>query len=62
MVKALQQVPGEPVLLEHYGDILAALGRKPEAIENYRQALLCGGPLVVLKDKIRANSKNIGKR
>jgi tetratricopeptide (TPR) repeat protein len=62
MVKALQQVPGEPVLLEHYGDILAALGRKPEAIENYQQALLCGGPPVVLKDKIRANSKNIGKR
>ena len=62
MVKALQQVPDDPILLEHYADILAALGRKPEAIENYRKALLVGGPLVVLKDKIRANTKKIGKR
>jgi tetratricopeptide (TPR) repeat protein len=62
MVKALQQVPDDPILLEHYADILAALGRKPEAIENYRKALLVGGPPVVLKDKIRANAKKLGKR
>jgi len=48
--------------LEHYADILAALGRKAEAIENYRKALLVGGPPVVLKDKIRDNIKKIGKR
>jgi len=62
MVKALQQVPDDPILLEHYADILAALGRKPEAIENYRQALLVGGPPVVLRDKIRATAKKVGKR
>jgi len=62
MVKALQQVPDDPILLEHYADILAALGRKTEAIENYRQALLVGGPPVVLKDKIRATAKKVGKR
>ena len=62
MVKALQQVPDDPILLEHYADILAALGRRSEAIENYRKALLVGGPPVVLKDKIRANAKRIGKR
>jgi len=62
MVKALQQVPDDPILLEHFADILAALGRRPEAIENYRKAMLVGGPPVVLKDKIRANAKRIGKR
>ncbi len=62
MVRALRQVPDDPILLEHYADILATLGRKPEAVENYRKALLVGGPPVVLRDKIRANSQRIGKR
>jgi len=62
MIEALRQVPDDPTLLEHYADILAALGRKPDAIENYRKALWVGGPSVVLKDKIRSNTKNLGKR
>jgi len=62
MVKALEQVPDDPILLEHYADILATLGRKPEAIEKYRQAVLVGGPPVVLRDKIRAAAKKTAQR
>ena len=62
MVEALRQVPDDPTLLEHYADILVALGRRQEAIENYRKAVMVGGPLVVLRDKIRANAQKLGKR
>ena len=62
MREALRKVPDDPTLLEHYADILAALKRKPEAIENYRKALLTGGPPVVLRDKIRANAQKLGQR
>ena len=62
MVEALRQVPDDPILLEHYADILAALGRREEAIENYRKSAMVGGPLVVLRDKIRANTQKLGKR
>jgi tetratricopeptide (TPR) repeat protein len=62
MLEALRQVPDDPILLEHYADILAALGRREEAIENYRKSAMVGGPLVVLRDKIRANTQKLGKR
>ena len=62
MMEALRQVPDDPTLLEHYADILSALGRRKEAIETYRKAALTGGPLVVLQDKIRAISQKLGKR
>ncbi len=62
MREAIRQVPDDPILLEHYADILAALGRSPEAMENYRKAILTGGPSVVLRDKIRANTRKLGKK
>jgi len=62
MREAIRQVPDDPILLEHYADILASLGRSPEAIENYRKAILTGGPVVVLRDKIRANAQKLGKK
>lgn len=62
MVEALRQVPDDPILLEHYADILAALGRRQEAVENYRKAIVTGGPAVVLRDKIRANAQKLGKK
>ncbi|NBS54093.1 hypothetical protein EBT23_00735 [bacterium] len=62
MVEALRQVPDDPTLLEHYADILSALGRRQEAVEAYRKAALVGGPPVVLRDKMRAISRKMGKR
>jgi tetratricopeptide (TPR) repeat protein len=38
--KAMKIVPGDPVILEHYGDVLAALGEKERSREAYRKALL----------------------
>jgi tetratricopeptide (TPR) repeat protein len=62
MSEAIRQVPDDPLLLEHYGDILVALGRRPEAMENYRKAIFTGGSTVVLRDKIRANAQKLGKK
>jgi len=62
MVEALRQVPDDPTLLEHYADILSALGRRQEAVENYRKAARAGGPLVGLRDKVRQNAQKMGKR
>lgn len=62
MVEALRQVPDDPILLEHFADILAALGRRQEAMEIYRKAILVGGPVVVLRDKIRSQTQKLGKR
>lgn len=62
MSEAIRQVPDDPLLLEHYADILVALGRRPEAMENYRKAIFTGGSTVVLRDKIRANAQKLGKK
>jgi tetratricopeptide (TPR) repeat protein len=51
--EALRLVPDDPTLLEHYGDIFSRLGRRGEATESYQKALLAGGPVVTLREKIR---------
>ena len=51
--EALRLVPDDPTLLEHYGDIFSRLGRRGEATEAYQKALLAGGPVVTLREKIR---------
>ena len=62
MVQALEQVPDDPTLLEHYADILAALGRNSEAVESYRKAMVAGGPPFLLKDKIHTQSRPVGQK
>ena len=62
MVQALEQVSDDPTLLEHYADILAALGRNTEAVESYRKAMATGGPATLLKDKIRTQDQPIGRK
>ena len=37
--RAMKAVPGDPVILEHYGDVLAALGQKEQARTAWRKAL-----------------------
>ncbi len=37
--RALKLVPDDPIINEHYGDILRALGREKEALSAYRKAL-----------------------
>lgn len=39
-LKALEKVGDEGTLLEHMGDILLALGRRAEALDHYRKALV----------------------
>lgn len=39
ILKALQQLPDEPIILEHYADILIKLNKPIEALEIYRRAL-----------------------
>ena len=51
--EALRLVPDDPTLLEHYGDVFSRLGRRGEATEAYQKALLAGGPVVTLREKIR---------
>jgi len=51
--EALRLVPDDPTLLEHYGDIFTRLGRRGEATDAYQKALLAGGPVVTLREKIR---------
>jgi len=51
--EALRLVPDDPTLLEHYGDIFSRLGRRGEATDAYQKALLAGGPVVTLREKIR---------
>jgi tetratricopeptide (TPR) repeat protein len=41
-----------PVLIEHYGDILYFLDQKEEAVENWKRALELGSESTVLKEKI----------
>ena len=60
--EALRMVPDDPTLLEHSGDIYAKLGQSDLAVTAYRKALVVGGPVVPLRDKIRATSSKISKR
>jgi len=41
-----------PVLLEHYGDILYFLDQKDKAVENWKRALELGSESTLLKEKI----------
>jgi len=41
------------VILEHYGDILSMLGKKDEAVEQWKKALLTGEGSKFLEEKIR---------
>ena len=56
--EALRQVPDDPTLLEHFGDVLARLGQHEKALEAYRKAVLAGGPPVPLEDKIRISCRD----
>lgn len=52
---AVREVPSEPTLWEHYGDIAAALGKKVSALEGYRKAIQFGAEDVeAVKAKIKA--------
>lgn len=37
--KALEKMPDDPVLNEHYADILLKLNKKQDAVEYYKKAL-----------------------
>ena len=60
--EALRMVPDDPTLLEHSGDVYASLGQLDQAIAAYRKALVVGGAVVPLRDKIRANKAKMSKR
>jgi predicted Zn-dependent protease len=62
MEEALRLVPDDPTLLEHSGDVYASLGDTQRALDAYYKALVVGGPVVPLRDKIRANSRKISRR
>jgi len=54
METALEKGGNEnPVLVEHYGDILYMMGNKPEAIKNWKKARLLGDGSDVLEKKIK---------
>ncbi|SKA93581.1 Tfp pilus assembly protein PilF [Paucidesulfovibrio gracilis DSM 16080] len=53
--RAVREVPSEPTLWEHYGDIAAALGKKVSALEGYRKAIQFGAEDVeAVKAKIKS--------
>ena len=56
--EALRQVPDDPTLLEHFGDIASGLGETNQAKEAYEKAILRGGPTVPLQDKIKIQRVN----
>ena len=56
--EALRQVPDDPTLLEHFGDIASRLGETNQAKEAYQKAILRGGPIVPLQDKIKIQRVN----
>ena len=56
--EALRQVPDDPTLLEHFGDIASRLGQTNQAKEAYQKAILRGGPVVPLQDKIKIQRVN----
>ena len=56
--EALRQVPDDPTLLEHFGDIASRLGQTNQAKEAYEKAILRGGPVVPLQDKIKIQRVN----
>ena len=56
--EALRQVPDDPTLLEHFGDIASRLGETNPAKEAYEKAILRGGPVVPLQDKIKIQRVN----
>ena len=56
--EALRQVPDDPTLLEHFGDIASRLGQTNQAKEAYKKAILRGGPVVPLQDKIKIQRVN----
>ena len=56
--EALRQVPDDPTLLEHFGDIASRLGETNQAKEAYEKAILRGGPVVPLQDKIKIQRVN----
>ena len=60
--EALRMVPDDPTLLEHSGDVYASLGQTQQALDAYFKALKVGGPVVPLKDKIRASTGRAGQR
>jgi tetratricopeptide (TPR) repeat protein len=56
--EALRQVPDDPTLLEHFGDVASRLGQTNQAADAYQKAILRGGPTVTLQDKIKTQTKN----
>ncbi|MEF2143940.1 MAG: tetratricopeptide repeat protein [Desulfovibrionaceae bacterium] len=53
--RAVAEVPKDPVLWEHYGDIAKALDKKISALEGYRKALQYGSEDAArVKDKIKS--------
>ncbi len=56
--QALKQVSDDPIIYEHKGDILKALGRDKEALRAYRKALTYG-PKRLLKKRLKEKIKNL---
>ncbi|WP_022663137.1 tetratricopeptide repeat protein [Paucidesulfovibrio longus] len=53
--RAVREVPKDPTIWEHYGDIAKALGKKVSALEGYRKAIQYGSEEVDrIKDKIKS--------
>ncbi|NBR62894.1 MAG: hypothetical protein EBT77_01015 [Verrucomicrobia bacterium] len=62
LAEALGTLPDEPVLLEHYGDILLVLGRNKEAGLQYQRAASQGAPSLFLREKVRKTARLSGGR
>jgi len=58
----LKQVPDDPTLLEHLGDVASRLGLQNEANDAYQKAIQQGGPRVVLQDKIRLQPSHLQEK
>ena len=52
--KAIAAVPDDPVILDHYGDVLAALGRDDEARAAWKRAAELDPENPQVQAKIRA--------
>ena len=60
IVQALRLYPDEPVMLEHYADILLKLGRSAESLHIYQKALPHADENAV-RERIEAKIKQLGE-
>ena len=51
--KATEKVKNDPIIAEHYGDVLLAKGRKSEAAEAYRRSLQANPDNLVVQEKLK---------